>query len=186
MIPVIRANIPESVIVVGTPEFDPYETIKEDDLTLSGRWVREVIRGKDPADIPIPAELLEKTVNGCKHLRYPDQNKVHIWVCDDNRRPEMRALAVGYFDRPDHEGAKAGNLNHALARTSAPYVVTLDADMIPKSDFLMKTIPYFVDVELRMEGEEEQRKKHLGFLQTPQAFYTPDIFQHALYDRFPG
>ena len=33
----------------------------------------------------------------------------------------MRALAeemgVGYFDRPDNSGAKAGNLNAALART---------------------------------------------------------------------
>lgn len=93
-----------------------------------------------------PTDLLERTVNGCVHLKYPDPKKVHIWICDDNRRSEMRALAekmgVGYFDRPDNKGAKAGNLNHALSLTTAPYVVTLDADMIPRSDFLLKTIPY--------------------------------------------
>ena len=75
-----------------------------------------------------PAELLRRTINGCVHMKYPDRSKVHIWLCDDNRRSEMRALAeemgVGYFDRPDNEGAKAGNLNHALGLTSAPYVVT--------------------------------------------------------------
>ena len=132
-----------------------------------------------------PTELLRKTVNGCKHIRYPDKTKVHIWICDDNRRPQMRALAeemgVGYFDRPDNEGAKAGNLNHALALTKAPYIVTLDADMIPKSDFLLKTIPYFVDVELREKEKPENERLHLGLLQTPQCFYDPDVFQHALY-----
>ncbi len=132
-----------------------------------------------------PVSLLRKTVNGCVHMKYPDPSRVHIWICDDNRRPEMRALAeemgVGYFDRPDNKGAKAGNLNHALARTDAPYIVTFDADMIPKSDFLLKTIPYFVDAELREAERPEEERLHLGLLQTPQAFYDPDVFQHALY-----
>ena len=132
-----------------------------------------------------PCDLLRKTINGCVHLKYPDRNKVHIWVCDDNRRPEMRKLAedmhVGYFDRPDNKGAKAGNLNHALGLTSAPYVVTLDADMIPRSCFLMNTIPYFVDAGKRSENLPDDKKIRLGLMQTPQCFYTPDVFQHALY-----
>ena len=132
-----------------------------------------------------PPALLRKTLNGCKHLKYPDPAKVHIWLCDDHRRPEMRALAeemgVGYFDRPDNKGAKAGNLNHAMGFTSAPYIVTFDADMIPRSEFLLKTIPYFVDVELREQDKPEEKRLHLGLLQTPQSFYDPDVFQHALY-----
>lgn len=132
-----------------------------------------------------PTDLLRRTVNGCLHMKYPDREKVHIWICDDNRRKEMRALAkemgVGYFDRPDNKGAKAGNLNHALERTGAPYIVTFDADMIPKSDFLLKTIPYFVNVELAEAKRPEAERLHLGLLQTPQCFYDPDVFQHALY-----
>ena len=132
-----------------------------------------------------PEELLRKTINGCNHLDYPDKSKVHVWVCDDNRRPTMRALAekmgVGYFDRPDNKGAKAGNLNNALRQTSAPYVVTIDADMIVKSDFLLKTIPYFIDVKLREQDKPEGERMALGLLQTPQCFYDPDVFQHALY-----
>lgn len=132
-----------------------------------------------------PVELLRRTVNGCVHMKYPDKSKVHIYICDDNRRPEMRALAaemgVGYFDRPDNSGAKAGNLNHALGLTSSPYIVTFDADMIPQSGFLLKTIPYFADVELREKNRPECERLSLGLLQTPQCFYDPDMFQHALY-----
>ncbi|MCR5775205.1 MAG: cellulase family glycosylhydrolase [Lachnospiraceae bacterium] len=132
-----------------------------------------------------PADLLSKTVNGCLHLKYPDKSKVHIWLCDDNRRAEIRKLAenmgVGYFDRPDNKGAKAGNLNHALGLTSAPYVITLDADMIPRSNFLLATIPYFVNAKKLSEERPEDDRIRLGLLQTPQSFYTPDVFQHALY-----
>ncbi len=132
-----------------------------------------------------PDYLLIKTINGCKHLEYPDPSKVHVWLCDDNRRPQMRELAermgIGYFDRPDNEGAKAGNLNAAMARTSAPYVVTLDADMIVQRNFLMQTIPYFIDSERRNAGLPKDEQIKLGLLQTPQCFHDPDVFQHGLY-----
>lgn len=130
-----------------------------------------------------PTELIRRTVNGCLHMKYPDPSLVHIWICDDSRRPAMRELAermhVGYFDRPDNQGAKAGNLNHALGLTHAPYIVTFDADMIPKSDFLLKTIPYFTDAA--SHRVVRGKRVRLGFLQTPQSFYDPDVFQFALY-----
>ena len=53
--------------------------------------------------------------------------------------------------------------------------------MIVISDFLLKTIPFFVDVELREKERPEAERLHLGLLQTPQCFYDPDVFQHALY-----
>ncbi|MBP9997461.1 MAG: cellulase family glycosylhydrolase [Lachnospiraceae bacterium] len=131
------------------------------------------------------ADLLRKTVNGCLHLDYPDKSKVHIFLCDDNRRAHIRKLAaemgVGYFDRPDNKGAKAGNLNNALKQTSSPYVVTLDADMIVRSNFLMKTIPYFIDCEKKNRDREPEKRVKLGLLQTPQCFYSRDVFQHNMY-----
>ncbi|MBO4338018.1 MAG: glycosyltransferase, partial [Lachnospiraceae bacterium] len=132
-----------------------------------------------------PEDLLRKTINGCNHLIYPDKSKVHVWLCDDNRRAGMKKLAeemgIGYFDRPDNKGAKAGNLNHAMANTSSPYIVTLDADMIPMSHFLMNTIPYFVDAKKHSVKAGNGKDVHLGLLQTPQCFYDPDVFQYALY-----
>lgn len=134
-------------------------------------------------------ELLFKTINGCKHMEYPDPSRVHIYVCDDSSRPEMEQLArdmqVGYLGLSDNPFAKAGNLNHALSKTHSPLVVTFDADMIPRSSFLMETVPYFSlpdmiaeDGVWRKRREEEIDPEYrIGFVQTPQSFYNPDLFQ---------
>lgn len=134
-------------------------------------------------------ELLFKTINGCKHMEYPDPAKVHIYLCDDNDRPEMAKLAqkmgVGYFGLSGNKLAKAGNLNNALSKTDSPLVVTFDADMIPRSNFLMETVPYFSLPEMILEDgvwrkrteEELDPDYKIGFVQTPQSFYNPDLFQ---------
>lgn len=118
-----------------------------------------------------PGELLEKTIAACKAMEYPDNRKIHIYLCDDGEREEMAALAkrmkVNYLARTEHSDAKAGNLNFALAHSDSPYIVIFDADMIPRSQFLMETIPYFTD--------------KVGFVQTPQNYYRPDVFQYNLY-----
>ena len=130
-------------------------------------------------------DLLYKTINGCKRMEYPDKNKVHIYLCDDNRRPEMEELAkrtgINYLKRANNEGAKAGNLNHALAHSSSPYIVTFDADMIPRRKFLMRLMPYIVDAEMKNAERPENRKVKLGFIQSPQNFYNPDLFQFNLF-----
>lgn len=130
-------------------------------------------------------DLLKKTLLGCKRMDYPDKNKVHIYLCDDGHREEMKELAaqlgINYLDRDTHAGQKAGNLNNALAHSDSPYVVTFDADMIPQSCFLLETIPYFVDAEKRNAGKPEDEKIKLGFLQSPQSFYDQDLFQFNLH-----
>lgn len=132
-----------------------------------------------------PPELLYKTVNGCVHMEYPDKNKVHIYICDDGNRSEMKELAqkmgVGYLNREDHKGAKAGNLNHAMSVTSSPLIATFDADMIPRREFLMVTAAYFVDQEIKNRELEEKDRIKIGFIQTPQSFYNPDLFQFNLF-----
>ncbi|MGI6176694.1 MAG: glycosyltransferase family 2 protein [Christensenellales bacterium] len=137
--------------------------------------------------------LLYKTLNGCLHLKYPDRKKVHIYLCDDTNRAEMKQLAqqmgVGYFGMAHNDDAKAGNLNNALAQTDSPLVVTFDADMIPTSDFLMETVPFFsLPKMIREDGvwrertpEEIDEKERIGFIQTPQSFYNADLFQFNLY-----
>lgn len=132
-----------------------------------------------------PVELLYKTVNGCVHMKYPDKSKVHIYLCDDGGREKVRELArqmgVGYLDREDHEGAKAGNLNHALSVTNSPLIATFDADMIPKSDFLMVMVSYFVAQEIKNRELDEKDRVKIGFIQSPQSFYNPDLFQFNLF-----
>lgn len=140
-----------------------------------------------------PVELLYKTVNGCINMEYPDKNKVHIYICDDSNREEMKNLAdhmgINYLTREEHKNAKAGNLNNALKNSSSPLIVTFDADMIPMHDFLTACVPYFIkDLKNAQKLEKEygvkarkKRKGKIGFIQTPQSFYNPDLFQYNLY-----
>ncbi|CAI3200844.1 glycosyl transferase [Clostridium neonatale] len=140
-----------------------------------------------------PVELLYKTINGCINMEYPDENKVHIYICDDSNRIEMKKLAeemnINYITRTERKDAKAGNFNNALAKTDSPLVVTFDADMIPMHDFLMSTVPYFVEdltnakkIE-KKDGKEARKNREgkIGFIQTPQSFYNPDLFQYNLF-----
>lgn len=140
-----------------------------------------------------PVELLFKTVNACTSMEYPEKEKVQIYLCDDGNRKEVRRLAkkfeVNYLSRKDHSGAKAGNLNHALAHSKGELIVTFDADMIPMSSFLLECVPYFME-DLKKANELEQRygkekrrnrSGKIGFIQTPQSFYNLDLFQYNLY-----
>ena len=139
-------------------------------------------------------ELLFKTANACKYMKYPDPAKVHIYLCDDGDRAEVAKMAaslgVGYIGLSGNTKAKAGNLNNALSKTTSPLIATFDADMIPSSDFLMETVPYFFlpqmkkdeDGEWVLKAEEEiDPSDKIGFIQTPQTFYNPDVFQYNLY-----
>ncbi|MEN6419261.1 MAG: glycosyltransferase family 2 protein [Clostridiaceae bacterium] len=139
-------------------------------------------------------ELLYKTVNAITFLDYPDKRKVHVYISDDGNRPEVAKLAeelkVGYIGLAGNKHAKSGNYNNALAHTSSPLVATFDADMIVRHDFLMETVPYFYlprvkkledgTWALREESEIDPNYR-IGFIQTPQSFYNPDLFQFNLY-----
>lgn len=138
-------------------------------------------------------ELLVKILNGCHHMLYPDKSKVHVYLCDDTNRPEVKALAekmrVGYFGFEGNKHAKAGNINYGFERTTSPLVAIFDADMIPRDNFLLETVPYFfVNEMIKDEGTWRKRtadeigdEKPLGYVQTRQSFYNPDTLQRNLY-----
>ncbi|MFO0691572.1 MAG: glycosyl hydrolase family 8 [Myxococcota bacterium] len=119
--------------------------------------------------IPIfkePLEILERTLVAARAMRYPN---LRVHVLDDGHREEVRVLAerlgARYIQGP-RQHAKAGNLNHAIARTEGELLVIFDTDHVPTTDFLEATVPCFVDPQM-------------GFVQTPHHFRNPDVFQHA-------
>lgn len=116
-------------------------------------------------------DLLKRTIAASKLIRYP-QNLLNIYVCDDGKRASVKALcdeyAIHYLDRIDNSHAKAGNLNHALTKSSGEIVVTMDADMVPQANFLERTLGQFTD-------------KEMVFVQAPQVFYNDDAFQYNLF-----
>lgn len=123
-----------------------------------------------------PLDLLQKTIIASKKLEYP-QNKLKIYICDDGHRDELKHLCknynVNYITRDNNEGAKAGNINNALSIITGDLFAVLDADMIPKKNFLTKTVGYFTN-------------ENMAFVQTPQVYYNQDMYQYNLNKKIPN
>ena len=94
------------------------------------------------------------------------------------RKKELELLELArfrYIARPKPAGvphhAKAGNLNYAIfsGETSGEFILTLDADHIPKPQFLKRVLPYFYIYNLLI-GKYEPNK--IAFVQTPQDFHN--------------
>jgi cellulose synthase (UDP-forming) len=109
-----------------------------------------------------PAFILRRTIIGCQAMDYPFKT---IYLLDDTRRPEIKALAdelgCEYITRPDNRYAKAGNLNNAIAQTQGELIVVFDADFVPTTNFLTRSVGFFQDAQVAL-------------VQTPQSFYNPD------------
>lgn len=117
--------------------------------------------------------VLARTIAGAKAL---DHDRLKVYVLDDGRRDWLRDFCsdqkVIYMRRPDNEGSKAGNINHALERlreSDAPpdFIAVLDADFVPHRNFLSRCLALF-------------HEQSVGLVQTPQHFFNPDPIQHNL------
>jgi cellulose synthase (UDP-forming) len=105
-----------------------------------------------------PVAVVEPTVAAATRMTGAE---VCVWLLDDGDSDAMRRLAARrgaeYLRRDRREGAKAGNVNHALRYADAPYVVVLDCDHVPAPHFLEATLG-----ELDDDG--------VAFVQTPQYY----------------
>jgi cellulose synthase (UDP-forming) len=118
-----------------------------------------------------PLDVVRPTIFAALALDWP-ADKLNVYLLDDGRREDFRRFAeeVGcnYIIRPDNKGAKAGNINHALAQTSSEYVVIFDCDHVATRGFLQLSLGWM----LRDQG--------LAMVQTPHYFYSPDPFERNL------
>ena len=109
-----------------------------------------------------PLEVLRNTWTAVSDLVAAYQGVAQPHVLDDGASDEARSMAESfgfqYIRRPDLPAyKKAGNLRHAFARTTSEYLIILDADFAPRSDFLAETLPYLDDPDV-------------AIVQTPQFF----------------
>jgi cellulose synthase (UDP-forming) len=115
-----------------------------------------------------PLELIERSLRGCLAMDYPNHQ---VWLLDDSGRGELRQLCgqlgCGYLDRQERHHAKAGNLNHALGRVEAELIAVFDADVVPQTTFLSRTVGLFADPTV-------------GFVQTPQTYMNADPLMRNL------
>ncbi|MGH9096443.1 MAG: glycosyltransferase family 2 protein, partial [Acidimicrobiales bacterium] len=105
-----------------------------------------------------PVDVVAPTVAASVGLRGAE---VTVYLLDDAGRPELADLArrsgARYVRRGGNAGAKAGNLNHALGLSQAPFVVVFDCDHVPSPRFLEATLGWMQD-------------GRVGFVQTPQYY----------------
>jgi cellulose synthase (UDP-forming) len=105
-----------------------------------------------------PTDIVDLTVAAAAGMRGAE---VRVWVLDDGNDDAMRDLAarhgVGYLRREQHTGAKAGNINHALGLTSAPFIAVFDSDHVADPGFLEATLGHMED-------------PRIAFVQTPQYY----------------
>jgi len=108
-----------------------------------------------------PLDLLKETVEAAHRIDF--QHK-RIYILDDKNKEEYRKLAeiygCGYLARPDHNDAKAGNLNYAFSRTEGDLILALDADQVPQPQIINKLVGYF-------------KIEKIAFVQSKQDFKVP-------------
>ena len=115
-----------------------------------------------------PDFILKRTIIGCQALNYDNKQ---IYLLDDTNRQSIKQLTqelgCHYIARSDNSFAKAGNLNNALKKTNGELVVVFDADFVPTTNFLERTVGFF-------------QKDKIALVQTPQSFYNADPIAHNL------
>ncbi len=124
-------------------------------------------RPAPPVDVIVtccgePFSVLERTLRAAAQIYYPD---FKVTVADDRCDPAVGALCAElgftHLCRPTHENRKAGNLNYALSKTGRPFILTLDADQVPKHTILKRLMGYF-------------KVPTIGFVTTYQMFEVPE------------
>jgi cellulose synthase/poly-beta-1,6-N-acetylglucosamine synthase-like glycosyltransferase len=115
--------------------------------------------GHDPVvtiQLPMYNEyyVVERLIEAVCSIDYP-KDKLEIQVLDDSTDESVEVAAatvrqykelgydIKYIHREDRSGFKAGALKHGLETARGEFVAIFDADFVPNTDFLRKTLPYF-------------------------------------------
>jgi cellulose synthase/poly-beta-1,6-N-acetylglucosamine synthase-like glycosyltransferase len=111
---------------------------------------------KVTVQLPIFNEMYvaDRLIASVCELDYP-KDLLEIQVLDDStdetrdiaelavRRHAARGFDIHYLHRVDRTGYKAGALDAGLREATGKFIAIFDADFVPPSDFLMRTLPYF-------------------------------------------
>jgi cellulose synthase/poly-beta-1,6-N-acetylglucosamine synthase-like glycosyltransferase len=133
----------------------------------------------DPAQIPhVTIQLpiyneeyvVERLLENIAKIEYP-KNKLEIQVLDDStddsvdetaqliKNLQDTGLDIQHIQRENRVGFKAGALKEGLKIAKGEFVAIFDADFLPETDWLKKTVPYFKDPEI---GVVQTRWGHLN------------------------
>ena len=122
--------------------------------------------------LPVFNELyvMERLLDNIVKLDYPS-DKLEIQVLDDStdesiettakqiKRLQDKGFDIQHIRRANRNGFKAGALKEGLTIAKGEFVAIFDADFLPKSDWLKRTIPYFKDKKI---GVVQTRWGHIN------------------------
>jgi cellulose synthase/poly-beta-1,6-N-acetylglucosamine synthase-like glycosyltransferase len=108
--------------------------------------------------LPIYNELhtVERLLTTVARLDYP-RDRLEIQVLDDStdatrqfvaqvvHRLQQQGVDIVHFTRPDRTGFKAGALAAGMEQAKGELIAMFDADFLPPTDFLRRTVPHFAD-----------------------------------------
>jgi cellulose synthase/poly-beta-1,6-N-acetylglucosamine synthase-like glycosyltransferase len=105
--------------------------------------------------------VVERLIEEVSKIDYP-RELLEIQVLDDSTDETHRfteglvagyqatGLPIEYIHRTNRHGYKAGALQNGLLTATGEVVAIFDADFLPPSDFLQKTVHYFADAKVGM------------------------------------
>ena len=122
--------------------------------------------------LPVFNELyvMERLLTNIAELEYP-REKLEIQVLDDSTDESVEITAqqvskikstgidIQHIKRTNRQGFKAGALKEGLKIAKGEFIAIFDADFLPASDWLKKTVIYFKDEEI---GVVQTRWGHLN------------------------
>src|SRR5215475_13541399 len=108
--------------------------------------------------LPIYNEMYvaDRLIDAVCQIDYP-RELLEIQVLDDSidettsvaeravRRNAAQGINITYIHRTDRTGYKAGALEAGLKQAKGEFIAIFDADFIPTTDFLRRTVPFFAD-----------------------------------------
>ena len=133
----------------------------------------------DPKEIPFVTiqlpiyneeYVMERLLENIAKIEYP-KSKLEIQVLDDSTDDSVidtanqikvlqeQGLDIQHIRRENREGFKAGALKEGLKIAKGDFVAIFDADFLPASDWLKKTVIYFKDEEI---GVVQTRWGHIN------------------------
>lgn len=114
--------------------------------------------------------VMERLLDNIALLDYP-KDKLEIQVLDDSTDETVHStkahveklaatgLDIKHITRTNRIGFKAGALKEGLEIAKGEYIAIFDADFLPKSNWLKRTVPYFKDDEI---GVVQTRWGHIN------------------------
>lgn len=148
----------------------------------------EKIRPEDlphvTVQLPIYNEkyVVERLIECVCQLEYPT-DKLEIQILDDStdetkhiiagkvQEFQMQAIDIKHILRPNRTGYKAGALAYGTQMAKGEFIAIFDADFLPESDFLLKTIPWFKDDNIGVvQTKWEYTNEDYSYLTQIQAF----------------